>query len=160
MSHYVVHRPAAALGAISLGGSVDEIAGRVAEVVTNRVSSELARGIDRGVERMSTAAGAGLDRFLDSPAGAAVLDKLENKLSNVVVNTANKHQTNLALLGVAGAAVVMGSVYVGSKMSSRAAALSFLVGGIAVGLVATGVFSPPDDAVPAPPTPIRRTPVR
>jgi hypothetical protein len=157
-----MHRPVSPLGALSFDGSVDEIAGRVAAAVTNRVSSELSKGIDRGVERMTAAASAGFDRFLDSPKGEAAFDKLEDKLSDVAVNTANKHQTNLALLGVAGTAIVMGSVYVGSKMSARAAALSFLVGGIAVGLVASGVFSPPDEdaAKLPPPAPIRRTPVR
>jgi hypothetical protein len=162
MSHYIAHRPTAlgargALGAISLGGSVDEIAGQVAgrvtEAVANRVSSELSRGIDRGVERMSEAASTGFDRFLDSPTGKKAFDKLENKLSNVAVNTANRHQTNLALLGIAGAAIVMGSVYVGSKMTSRGAALAFLVGGVTAGLVASGVFSPPDEDATKPPVP-------
>jgi hypothetical protein len=98
----------------------------------------------------TTSAGAGLDKFLDSPAGVALSDKLQAKAEKVAVGVVKNNQVNLALLGVAGTAIVMGSVNVGSKMSPRATKLAFAVAGVALALVASGVFSPVEK-LPTPP---------
>lgn len=151
MSHYLVVRPtvvrprnsSAGLGA--LGFDIEELAtsitSRVINGVTTKVTSDLSKVIDKGVERVATSAAAGFDRFIDSPAGVALQDKVEAKATEVASRVVQKHQVNLALLGLAGAALVMGSVNVGSKLSPRAAQLSFLVAGVAAALAASGVFS-------------------
>lgn len=166
MSHYLARQPIVArhysqLGATPAtvspaGFNVEDIANRIAQRVENRVTSEVSRIVDRGVERMSESAGAGLDRFLDSPAGVALFDKIETKFDRVLVNTAKKHQLELAFLGIAAVSLVMGSVAVGSKMSPTLTRASFLLAGLSLAVVASGVVSPEEP----PPVPGRRLPGR
>lgn len=166
MSHYLSRQPIVARHYSHLGAtpttlspasfSVEDIANRVAQRVENKVTTEVSRIVENGVERMTTAAGVGLDRFLDSPAGVALLDKVESKFDRVIVNTVKKHQIELALLGIAAASVVMGGVAVGSKMTPTLTKASFLVAGLSLAIVASGVVSPEDPL----PVPSRRLPSR
>ena len=165
MSQYLVKSPVVARHYTSLGATatampagfnVEDIAGRIAQRVGDRVTSEVSRVVDRGVERMSESAGAGMDRFLDSSAGVALFDKIEEKFDRVLVNTVKKRQVELALLGIAAVSLVMGSVAVGSKMSPNVTKLSFLVAGLSLAVVASGVASPQEP----PPVPVRRLPGR
>lgn len=167
MSQYLVISPVKAqytnLGATSTatsssfpsGFSADEIAARIVQRVGDRVTGEVSKIVENGVERMTSSAGAGLDRFLDSPAGVALLDKVEDKFDKVLINTVKKRQVELALLGIAATAIVMGGVAVGSKMSPTLTKLSFLIAGISLAVVASGAVSPPEP-VPVPVRTIRR----
>jgi hypothetical protein len=163
MSHYVylgaTAIPATTATTSALGLNVDELATRIGQRVADRVSTEVARAVDSGVSKITAAVGTGVDRFIDSPAGDAVFDKLENKIDDVGVNVIKKHKIELALLGVAGLALFMGGSNVAGKMGPRGTRVAFTVGAAALALVASGVFAPPDDA-PVPPAPIRRTPAR
>jgi len=166
MSQYLVKSPVVArhytsLGATALtaspaGFNVEDIAGRIAQRVGDRVTSEVSRVVDRGVERMAESAGAGLDRFLDSPSGVALFDKIEDKFDRVLINTAKKHQIELALLGIASVSLIMGSVAVGSKMSPNLTRASFLIAGLSLAVIASGVVSQQEP----PPVPKRRLPGR
>lgn len=168
VSHYLIARPSIAarpsLGALGFDNVDDlaaRVASRVATSVTDKVTSDLSKAVDRGVERITGAAGAGLDRFLDSAAGKALADKLETKASTIAVNVVKKRQVELALLGVAGLAFFMGGSNLANRMGPRGTRVAFAVGAVALGLVASGVFAPADDATPsAPPLPLpaRRTP--
>lgn len=144
-SHYMVTQSRPSLGAFP---NVDDLVSRVVTSVGNRVTTDVTRIVEVGVDRMTSSAGAGLDKFLDSPAGVALADKLQEKAEKVAVGVVKNNQVNLALLGVAGTAIVMGSVNVGSKMSPGAAKLAFAIAGVAVALVASGVFSPVDPTSP------------
>lgn len=143
----------------SLGIDVDAIATRIGQRVSDRVSTEVARAVDNGVNKITAAVGTGVDRFVDSPAGTAVFDKLQDKLSNVVVETVKERQIELALLGVAGLALFMGGSNLAGRMGPRGTRVAFAVGAAALGLVVSGVFAPPDETTPVKP-PVRRTPVR
>ena len=145
-SHYMVTQSRPSLGALPFDFNVDDLVSRVVTSVGNRVTTDVTRIVEVGVDRMTTAAGAGLDKFLDSPAGLALSDKLQAKAEKIAVGVVKNNQVNLALLGVAGTAIVMGSVNVGSKMSPRATKLAFAIAGVAVALVASGIFSPVDPA--------------
>jgi hypothetical protein len=138
----------------ALGLNVDELATRIGQRVADRVSTEVARAVDSGVSKITAAVGTGVDRFIDSPAGEAVFDKLESKLDQVAVNTVKKHQTELALLGLAGLALFMGGGSLATKMGPKATTTAFVVGASALALVVTGVFAPPEEA----PLPKRRLP--
>lgn len=144
-SHYMVTQSRPSLGAFP---NVDDLVSRVVTSVGNRVTTDVTRIVEVGVDRMTSSAGAGLDKFLDSPAGVALADKLQEKVEKVAVGVVKNNQVNLALLGVAGTAIVMGSVNVGSKMSPGATKLAFAIAGVAVALVASGVFSPVDPTSP------------
>jgi hypothetical protein len=172
MSHYVHLGAATTASAAStspFGFDVDDLAARIGRKVADRVSTEVARAVDGGVSKITAAVGTGVDKFVDSPAGEAVFDKLENKIDAVGVNVITKHKVELALLGVAGLALFMGGSNVAGKMGPRGTRVAFAVGAAALALVASGVFAPPDDAPvppapapppPTPPSPARRTPVR
>lgn len=165
VSHYLITRPSVvarhahpSLGALGFDNIDDiaaRIAGRVATSVTERVTADLSKAVDRGVERITGAAGTGLDRFLDSSAGKALADKLETKASTIAVNVVKKRQIELALLGVAGLAFFMGGSNLANRMGPRGTRVSFAVGAVVLGLVASGVFSPPEEAaLPTPPAPL------
>lgn len=150
----------------SLGLNVDAAVQTIGRRVSDNVVSEVNKASGRltsvvstaaaqGVERMTTAAGVGLDRFLDSPAGTALFTKIEDKVDRVASNALKKRQAELAALGVAGLALVMGSVNVGSRMSRKQTLLAFAVGAAALGLVASGSLAPPE-APSVPSLPPRR----
>ena len=143
----------------SLGIDVDALATRIGQRVADRVSTEVARAVDNGVNKITAAVGTGVDRFIDSSAGEAVFDKLESKLDSVATNTLKKHQIELALLGVAGLALFMGGSNLAGRMGPRGTRVSFTIGAAALALVASGVFAPPEPP-PLPTGPTRRTPVR
>ena len=143
-SHYMVTQSRPSLGALPFDFNVDDLVSRVVTNVGNRVTADVTRIVEVGVDRMTSSAGAGLDKFLDSPAGVALADKMQEKAEKIAVRVVKNNQVNLALLGVAGTAIVMGSVNVGSKMSPGATRLAFAIAGVAVALVASGVFSPVD----------------
>ena len=143
----------------SFGVDVDALATRIGQRVADRVSTEVARAVDSGVNKITAAVGTGVDRFVDSPAGTAVFDKLQDKLSNVVVETVKERQIELALLGIAGLALFMGGSNLAGRLGPRGTRVSFAVGAAALGLVVSGVFAPPEPP-PLPTGPIRRTPVR
>lgn len=128
--------------------NVEELAARIGQRVADRVSTETAKAVENGVAKITAAVGTGVDRFISSPAGEAVFNKLENKLDDVVVNTVKKRQIELALLGVAGLALFMGGGSLAAKMGPRATTTAFVVGAAALALVATGTFAPPDETLP------------
>lgn len=154
MSHYV-H-----LGAVGL--NIDDAVSTISQRVSDRVASEVTRAagqltttvstaVDRGVERMSTAAGVGLDRFLDSPAGTALFNKIEDKVDAVGTSVVKKHKLELALLGMAGLSFFMGGSNLAGRLGPRGTRVAFAVGGVALALVASGVFAPSDELPVVPP---------
>lgn len=157
MGHYV-HLGATA-STSSFGLNVDELASRVAQRVSDRVTTGVDRAIDNGVTKIATSVSASVDRFVDSPTGSAVFDKIENKLNEVVVNVVKDHKIELALLGLAGLSFFMGGSNVAGKMGPRGTRVAFVTGAVALALVASGAFAPPEEKTPAS-QPIRRTPAR
>lgn len=152
------------LGAV--GFDMDAAVSTISQRVSDRVASEVTRAtgrltesvstaVDRGVARMSESAGTGLDKFLDSPAGTALFDKIEAKVDNVATGVVKKHKVELALLGVAGLALFMGGSNLSGRIGPRGTRIAFAVGGVALALVASGVFAPPEE-----PTPTKTTPKR
>lgn len=143
MGHYV---HLGDLGATSiLGVDVEEFAGALAQRVADRVSREVASAMDVGVNRITTAVGTGIDRFVDSPAGTAVFEKLQSKVDGAVVGAVKNHQAEIAVLGVAALALFLGSSSLASKMGPRGTRTSFMVGAAALALVASGVLAPPEE---------------
>lgn len=128
----------------------DKVTGELTRA-TGQLTSALSTQIDRGVERMSSAAGVGLDRFLDSQAGTALFAKIEDKVDAVGTGVVKKHKIELALLGVAGLAFFMGGANAATKMGPRATKVAFAAGAVALALVASGVFAPPEDVPPVVP---------
>lgn len=157
MGHYVHLGATASPSSFSL--NVDELASRVAQRVSDRVTTGVDRAIDNGVTKIATSVSASVDRFVDSPTGSAVFDKIENKLNEVVVDVVKEHKVELALLGLAGLSFFMGGSNVAGKMGPRGTRVAFVTGVVALALVASGVFAPPEEKPPAP-QPIRRTPAR
>jgi len=152
---------ASAQSLLNVDSAVQTIGKRVSDSVvaevnkaSGRLTSAVSTAAAQGVERMTSAAGVGLDRFLDSPAGTALLTKIEDKVDRVASNALQKRQVELAALGIAGLALVMGSVSVGSRMSRKQTIMAFALGATAVGLVASGALAPPEP--PAPKLPSRR----
>jgi hypothetical protein len=149
---------ASAQSLFNVDSAVQTIGKRVSDSVVSevnkasgRLTSAVSTAAAQGVERMTSAAGVGLDRFLDSPAGTALFTKIEDKVDRVASNALKKRQAELAALGIAGLALVMGSVSVGSRMSRKQTLVAFALGATAVGLVASGALAPPEPPAPKPP---------
>ena len=148
---------------LNVDAAVQTIGRRVSDsVVTevNRASGRLTSAVStaaaQGVERMVASSGVGLDRFLDSPAGTALFTKIEDKVDRVASNALKKRQTELAVLGVAGLALVMGSVSVGGRMNRKQTLLAFAVGAAAIGVIASGALAPPEAPPVPPPPPLKK----
>lgn len=151
MSNYV-H-----LGETSVFGiNIEDLAARLAQGVASRVTTEVVRAVDTGVDRVAGAVSTSMTRFLDSPAGATLIEKVGDKVDSVAVDVAKKHQAELAMLGVAGLAFFMGGAGLASRMGSRGTGVAFAVGTAALALVASGVLAPPEPKIPSLPSRPRR----
>lgn len=145
------------LGETSVFGiDLEDLASRLASRVTSRVTTEVVRAVDTGVDRVAGAVSTGMTRFLDSPAGTALFDKVGAKVDSVAVESLKKRQAELAMLGVAGLAFFMGGAGLASRMGSRGTGVAFAVGTAALALVASGALAPPEPKTPPLPSRSRR----
>lgn len=153
MSEYLFVRSSNGLGAFNIEQQIADMTGRIVSSVASRLTTEISRAVDQGVERVATSATAGFDRFFQGPQGQELQAKISGKAAEVVAASVQRHQVNFILLGIAGAALVMGSVGAGSKLSPGATKLSFVVAGVAAALAASGVLS---QEPPLPPAPLKK----
>jgi len=130
---------------VALGASLeDALADRVERIVRTQV--------DRGVDVALDSAGARFDRFLDSPAGQAVMDKFEAKTETALTNILYKNRWNIALGVISAAALTTIGVSYGTKVERRGV-------GIAAGIAlaaALPLLLKQQEQPPAP-VPARRT---
>lgn len=122
---------------------IDELVGNIVEGVTGEVIQGVTSSIDRGMDRATSVISDGLDRFVDSPKGAALFNKIGEKAEGAILQVVSNQKTNLALLGVAGVAMMIGSVSVGSRMNPAKSKLAFGIGAAALAVIALGLGSPP-----------------
>lgn len=109
------------------------------------------RQVDRGVGVALDSAGDRFDRFLDSPAGQAVMDKFEGKVETALANVAYENRWNLLFGAIGFAALTAIGVSYGTKIERRGV-------GIAAGIAAVTLLPLILGAAPAeaPPPPARR----
>lgn len=168
---YVVHKSMKHASSAGLGAAaptsataqffnIEEVVGDIVEGVAGQVMQGVTSSIDRNMDRVTTVVSDGLDRFVSSPKGAALFQKISEKAESAVLQVVSNQKTNLALLGVAGVAFMMGSVAVGSKMSPMRTKIAFGIGAAALAAVAFGVGSPPALTPVKPPFDLSKLPKR
>lgn len=116
--------------------------GPVEDVVASVVSRQLDAVLDTAGDRFSA--------YLDSPKGAAVMDKFEAKVETAIVNVAEKRKNDLLLIGLSATALAAVGVSMGARLSPRGTTIAGLV---AVGALLPILIRKPE----TPPTPPRRS---
>lgn len=146
---YIPHKPKP-LETLQLGSTyssqssgLGDIVGDVVQGVAGQLLKGVSAAVDKEMDKFSEVIANGLDKFVDSPKGTVLFEKIGNKAESAILQVVSNQRTNLALLGVAGIAFVIGGTSVGSRVSPNKAKFAFGLGAAALAAIALGVGSPP-----------------